>query len=145
MLIEDINMLQFYHHINKYNYLSSNNYIESLALRYDFDIKKIPSLYFTDIESKFDVEFISNLQPIFLEYAKDSIEELTTLDIDDRYLQIYISLFELMRVKIVIDNLEYDNVKKLLDYLDSQYDDNDDIALASAKSLIKKRKRELEK
>ena len=50
-----------------------------------------------------------------------------------------------MRVKIVIDNLEYDNVKKLLDYLDNQYDDNDDIALASAKSLIKKRKRELEK
>ena len=144
-VIEDICMLQFYHNIHKYDYLTSNNYIEALALRYDFDISRIPALYFTDIENKFDVEFVKNLQPIFLNYAKESLEELTTIDTDDRYFQTYISLFELMRLNVVLENLNYDTVKQLLGYFNDNYDDTEDVILASAKSLIKKKKKEFEK
>ncbi len=144
-VIEDIHMLRLYHHVHKYKYLSSNSYMESLALKYDFDVNRIPSMYFTDIENRFDVDFVKKLQPIFLDYAKDSLEELQAVDMEDRYLYMYVSLFELVRLNVALENINYETLVQLLDYFNERYEDNDNIMLSSAKTLIKRKKKEFEK
>ena len=138
---EDITILNIFHRVHKFSYLFSNNYIESLALEYNFDIYKMPKLFFSDIEMDYNIEFYKNSKPLFLKYATDSIDELLKIDADDEYARAYLTLFELSRIECVINYLDINTTKELQKYVDYHYKDSD--IVKDIKRLIKKRKEEL--
>ena len=141
---EDIFTLEIYNNAHKINYLSSNNYIEAIALKYFFNVSRIPTIYFNEIEEKFEMNFVTQSKQIFLNYAKDSIQEIANFKNDNEDLTAYATLFELSRTEVILEYLDYDNVKKLLAFLDYNYDSDDNEMLNTAKILIKKRKEELQ-
>ena len=141
---EDIFTLEIYNNAHKINYLSSNNYIEAIALKYFFNVSRIPTIYFNEIEEKFEMNFVTQSKQIFLNYAKDSIQEIANFKNDNEYLTAYASLFELSRTEVILEYLDYDNVKNLLAFLDYNYESDNNEMLNTAKILIKKRKEELQ-
>lgn len=141
---EDIFTLEIYNNAHKINYLSSNNYIEAIALKYFFNVSRIPTIYFNEIEEKFEMNFVTQSKQIFLNYAKDSIQELANFKNDNEYLTAYASLFELSRTEVILEYLDYDNIKNLLAFLDYNYESDNNEILNTAKILIKKRKEELQ-
>ena len=141
---EDIFTLEIYNNAHKINYLSSNNYIEAIALKYFFNVSRIPTIYFNEIEEKFEMNFVTQSKQIFLNYAKDSIQEIANFKNDNGYLTAYASLFELSRTEVILEYLDYDNVKNLLAFLDYNYESDNNEMLNTAKILIKKRKEELQ-
>ena len=141
---EDIFTLEIYNNAHKINYLSSNNYIEAIALKYFFNVTRIPTIYFNEIEEKFEMNFVTQSKQIFLNYAKDSIQEIANFKNNNEYLTAYASLFELSRTEVILEYLDYDNVKKLLAFLDYNYESDNNEMLNTAKILIKKRKEELQ-
>ena len=141
---EDIFTLEIYNNAHKINYLSSNNYIEAIALKYFFNVSRIPTIYFNEIEEKFEMNFVTQSKQIFLNYAKDSIQEIANFKNDNEYLTAYASLFELSRTEVILEYLDYDNVRKLLAFLDYNYESDNNEMLNTAKILIKKRKEELQ-
>ena len=105
---------------------------------------RIPTIYFNEIEEKFEMNFVTQSKQIFLNYAKDSIQEIANFKNDNGYLTAYASLFELSRTEVILEYLDYDNVKNLLAFLDYNYESDNNEMLNTAKILIKKRKEELQ-
>lgn len=140
---EDIEALLLYNDIYKYNYLTGNEYIEKLALEYKFDILSLPNIKFDDIESKFETQFIKNSTNIAFEYIKDSIYELVNFKSNDKYLSIYINLFEVSRVEVMLPYLTKDSLVRLSNYLNHLHPNENNDALNKIKRLVAKRKEEL--
>ncbi len=138
---EDVHILNILHRVHKFSYLFSNNYIESLALKHNFDIEKIPRLFFSDIETRYNIEFYKNANPLFLKYATDSIDELLRIDESDEYARAYLTLFEMSRIECIINLLDINTAKELQKYIDYNYIETD--ILKDIKKLIRKRKEEL--
>ena len=141
---EEMYMLEAYNAAHKLNYFSSNNYIEFIALKYSFDINKIPLIYFDEIEEEFGMTFLDESKEVFLKYAKDSVKEIASIKSGDLYYMTYNALFNLSRTEVILEYLDYNNVKKLLNFLDNNYNTDNNEVLGIAKQLIRKRKEELQ-
>ena len=138
---DTLNMLKLYHNIHKYSYLTSNNYIESLALKQDFQVKKMPTLYFTDMEDNYSVNFIEQSKGIFLNQATNSIDDFLTLKMDDEHAYAYSILFGLAKIQTIFNYLGYQEMNRLQNYIDDNFKNSE--RKNTVKSLIKKRKEEL--
>ena len=142
---DDSMMLNIHNSINKYDFLTANNHIEALALKYKFNIKHLPSLFFDEIANEFNVDFVNSAKPIFLSYARDSIAEIANLSFTDKYLYAYLSLFELSRIDIILKYLDTSSVDDILKQFDSKYiDSRNQELIGMVKKLVRKRKEELE-
>lgn len=142
----DVYMLELYHKRYKYHYLTSNSYIEDLSLKNNFDIEKLPSYTYYEVEREYGFEFVDNIQNNFYDYVMASLDELSGIQSNDKYLVSYISLFELARIEAVIPYLSLDSLNKLLLYIHqhmTKYDSNS--ALRRARKIIHKKKEEFNK
>lgn len=141
--IEDIEILKMYAKRYKMHYLSSNYFIERLSLEHNYNLDKIPSYSFYDIEKKFNIQFIDKSREAFTNYVLTSIKELASLKHDDKYLVTYSSLFECARIEALLPYLNIDEVNSILHlYDDSKYRYDANGALRKVKKIIQKRKEE---
>ena len=140
---EDLGILIIFHKVHKFSYLTSNNFIESLAIKNDFDIESIPRLSFSRIEDRFGIKFLDKAKELFLSYATDSIDELLKMNTEDIHARAYTTLFELSRIECVLEYLDYKTTEALQKYVDYNKNYKDDEVLTTVKRLIRKRKEEL--
>ena len=139
----DIYILKLYNKRMKYHYLGSNDFIESLAIKYNFNINEIPSYDFKAIEDRCGFKFLDAIKSILLNYVMDSIRELADLKIDDKYLLLYTSLFEISRVEAILPYLDEEAIDKvILMYTNYKYSYDSNSALRKVKKIIYKRKEE---
>ena len=138
----DKDIIKIYYKIMKYTYLSSNNYIERLALENNFSIEKIPVINFYMIEKVSKVKFMDYAQDLFMQYIKDSIEELNNINEDDEYLNKYTEIFETSRIEVMLPYLNKDSLVKMALYLNDLKINNNTIT--KVKKLLIKRKEEFE-
>lgn len=140
---EDKAFLSLYSKYYKFHYLSANPFIENLAFDNEFDIAKIPSYSYQDIEDSFKVKFVNNIQGNFYNYIIASLDELANIQSDDKYLLIYTKLFETARIESMLPYLNIDSLNKLISYINNhniKYNSNS--ALTKVRKLIMKRKEE---
>ena len=141
---EDIEMIKNYHISYKYYYLSSNRYLEQIAIDNKFDIQKIQSYTFEDIENIYDIKFTDKLQNVIYDYIVSAIDELANLETEDKYLLLYKSILNVARVKATLPYLDVDSLNKVMElYKDNKYSYDSNGALRKVKKLVKKRKEEL--
>ena len=141
---EEIDILFTYNDVYKYNYLTINEYIEKIALEYKFCVLAIPTMDFKDIEKAFNADFIDKSGNITFDYIKDSIEELLKADTDDKYLYMFITLFEMSRIEVMLPYLNKEKLNELSLYLNSLNIKDEDLVIKKIRKLIKKRKEEFE-
>ena len=140
----DIENLVNYHKISKFYYLTSNNYIEKLALKYNFDIAKIPTLSFKYIQDEFKVNFLNNAHSTFSYYIIDSMKYLENINTNEGILNTYLSLFEISRIEVLLSYLNMKEVNAIMNIWNSYYGNkNNNDALVNVKKIIRKRKEEL--
>ena len=140
---EDIDTLFLYHEMYKYHCLTTNKYIEKLALEARFCILALPTIDFKQIESSFNVFFIENSTQIAYNYIIASIQELLKLHSEDKYLNVYLTLFETSRVEIMLPYLNKEYLIKLTNYLNGLNIKEEDASVRRIRKLINKRKEEL--
>lgn len=138
----DKDIIKIYYNIMKYTYLSSNSYIERLALENNFSIEHMPVINFYMIEKVSKVKFMDYAQDLFMKYIRDSIEELNNINEEDVYLNKYTEIFETSRIEIMLPYLNKDGLMKLSLYLNNLKINNNTIT--SVKKLLIKRKEEFE-
>ena len=137
----DKDIIKIYSNIMKYTYLSSNCYIENLALKNNYNIEDMPVINFYMIEKVSNVKFMEYAQDLFMQYIKDSIEELNNID-EDEYLNKYTEIFELSRIEVMLPYLNKESLVKLAIFLNNLNINNNEIT--KVKKLINKRKEEFE-
>lgn len=141
--VDDVMSLQLYETRFMYHYLTSNYFIERLSLENNFDLNEIPGYSYQDIEKRFNIQFINNIQNNFYNYVIESLNQLTNIKSDDKYLLIYSSIFEIARIEAMLPYLNSDSINKLLATIEEhtiKYDSNS--ALRKIKKIINKRKEE---
>ena len=142
----DITMLEIHTKRFNYHYLSANSFIEQMALECNFDINEIPTIEYTDIEKQYNVSLVKHIQKEFSDYIIGSLNELANLKSDDKYIRIYLSIFEAARVEAMLPYLNLESLDKVLSYINThstKYDSNG--ALRKVRKLIIKRKEEFNK
>lgn len=140
---EDKMLLSLYGKQFKFHYLTSNPFIEQLAIDNEFDINRMPSYSYQEIEDSFKLKFVNNIQDNFYNYIIASLDELANIQCNDKYLLIYTKLFETARIESMLPYLNIDSLNKLICYIgnhDIKYSSNS--ALTKIKKLIMKRKEE---
>ena len=140
---EEIDSLLLYNDVHKYHYLTTNSYIESLALSSRFCILALPSLDFHDIEEKYNVSFIEPSTSLAYDYIKASLDELINIKTEDEYFNVYLSLFETTRIEVMLPYLNKEYLNKLSNHLDTLNMSNN-LSVRKIKRLIRKQKEELE-
>ena len=138
---QDREIIKIYSNIMKYTYLSSNSYIERIALENNFNIEEIPVINFYLIEKVSNVKFMDYAQDLFIEYITDSIEELNNIASEDEYLNKYTEILELSRIEVILPYLNKESLMKLSLYLHNLQINNSSIT--KVKRIIDKRKEEL--
>ena len=138
----DKDIIKIYSNIMKYTYLSSNCYIENLALKNNYNIEDMPVINFYMIEKVSNVKFMDYAQDLFMQYIRDSIEELNNVDEDDEYLNKYTEILELSRIEVMLPYLNKDSLMNLSLYLNNLNTNNNKIT--KVKKLMNKRKEEFE-
>ena len=142
---DDINMLKLYSKRFKFYYLTTNYFIENLALNANFDVKKIPSYSYQDIENRFNIKFINNIQNNFYNYVITSLNELSLLKSENKYIMIYTKLFEVARIEAMLPYLNLDSLNKILSYItDHKIKCDSNSAIKKVKKIIIKRKEEFQ-
>ena len=141
---EDVAALLLRNDIYKYNYLTGNDFIEQIALQYKFNILSLPTIKFEEIESSFKTSFVKKSAGLFYSYIVESIEELQEIETEDKYNNIYVTLFEMSRIEVMLPYLNKEYLIKLAKYLDSLKDKANNDIIKKIKKLIIKRKEEFE-
>ena len=139
----DITMLNLYNKRYKHHYLASNYFIERLSLEHNFNLDNIPSYSYEDIEDKFNIRFLDNIQNNFYDYVIASLDELANMHSDNKYILIYSSIFEIARIKSIIEYLDLNSLNKLFTLINehkTKYDCNS--ALRKVRKIIIKKKEE---
>lgn len=136
----DKEIIKLYANIINITYLSSNEFIEKIALNNDFDINEIPVINFSNIEKTFNVKFINEAQDLLMQYVNDSYEELNSLNYEDEYLNEYTKLLELSRIEIMIPYLNKDNLLRVKELCNTG---NSDL-FTEIKKLIKNKEKDFE-
>lgn len=138
-----LTVLREYHRNSKYTYLSSNNYLELLSIAYNFDIDKIPSINFSDIEKLYGINFVNSSGKIFYYYIIDGMNYLATINHNDKALEAYLSLMELSRIEVLLKYIDKDMLISIMEVYNKEYSIyKDNAALINVKRLIRKRKEE---
>lgn len=116
--------LYSYHSIIKYGLISSNNFLEKLALDFNFDLHSIPNITFDKIKNNFycNNNFYNNLNNLLYLDAIDVIDIILNsnnqLDIEN----IYNNLFNISRLEVLMSYLNRDFLVKINNYLtDNNY------------------------
>ena len=143
---QDMLMMHMYSKRYKLHYLTTNFFIERLALEHNFDIEALPTYTYQDIEKRFGVRFINNIQNNFCDYVISSLDELANLNTDDKYLLIYTKFFEIARIEAMLPYLNLESLNKITTFITDhsiKYDSNS--ALVKVRKIIDKRKEEFNK
>lgn len=140
---EDNETLLLYHDAFKYQWLTANNFIEKLAINARFCILAMPEINLKDLEKAYHTSFVKESVNLSYKYILSSIQELFNIHSDDKYLNVYLTLFEVARIETMLPYLDKDTLIKLSDYLNNLNTKEDNYALRRIKKLIKKRKEEL--
>lgn len=128
----------------KFNYLSVSNYLELKCLQCDFDLDRIKSESFRDIENRYRTNFVENSRNIFFNYVVEAIKEIKDMNYDNAYLTGFLSMFEVSRVKVMLKYLDRESLHMISDYYNNgKFNYQENVALVKVKKLIDDRKREL--
>lgn len=133
---EDIKKLKMYLNRYKYNYLNANKYIENIALKANFNIAKIETYSFYEIESIFNIKFVKEAQKVFYEYLIGVIADITNQKENDRYFNTFMSLIYYGKFKSIFPYLNKENLEKLKTYLNNNYQHEKHSAITKIKKLI---------
>ena len=137
---DDLYMLNLYLQKYKYHYLSSNNFVETIAIEKEFNLDNIECISFEDIENTFGITFIDNSQYIFYDFVSETIKELVNLQSDDANEIAFLSMLYVGKVKSLLPYLDYNSLTKLSYQLnDNSYKYERNSALVKVKKLIIKR------
>ena len=140
-----IDILLLYNDIYKYSYLTSNSYIEKLALEYEYDILSLPDIHFSDVEKKYGILFVKESSNIALNYIEGSIRELLDMRTDDEHLKVYVMILEVSRIEVMLPYLNKESLILLSSYLNNlNITPDNDMVFKKIKKLLNKRKEELE-
>lgn len=142
---EFLNELRLYFDASKYAYMTSNNYLEIMALYSNFDVNKIPKLDFYKIEEEFNFKFINESQSIFIDLITFSIDNLFKLDNDDNNVEkVFEMLYSFSEVEVFLEYLNKDSLKIISDYYNQNKKKCKNIvSQVNVKRLINNRKKEL--
>jgi len=139
-----LNELISYHEASKYTYLTSNNYLELLSLYSDFNIEKIPTLSFEKIEEEYNLSFIEESQPIFIDSITFSIDNLFKLDDNNNNIEkVYTMLYNFSEIEVFLSYLTLNSLKIISDYYENNLKNcKGSIARTNIKRLINNRKKD---
>ena len=141
---EDLNVLKLYNRRYKYHYLTSNNFVEGVALEQNFDLDKIQKIDFQEIEEAFNIRITDKSQGIFFEYIKDSLDDLVNINTNDKYETNYLSMLYVAKIKSILPYLNKEYLIKA-SYLfdDNSYKFEKNSAIVKVKKMVNRRKDEL--
>ena len=141
---EEFNMILNMYKIFRFNYLSVNNYVENICLTNNFDIQNTENLSLKDIEEKYQINFINNSDKLFVKYITEAIKELDYIEVNNKYLTAFYSMFEVSRINVM---LKYVNKESLITISNvchnKQLQNNNNPVLIKVRKIIEERKREL--
>lgn len=131
------NLLYSFHRTYKYTLISMNAFLERLAIDFNFDISKIPSISFDRIKINYDCNsnFNKYLDNILLIIAKDIIKVLYSNDTSIDVTSIYSNLLSISQLEIITSYLSINVLNKLSEYADS-YDMNSSFNGKYVKKLV---------
>ena len=136
---ERFKQLIFYHHISKFSLFTSNSYMEDYILKYNFDIKKTPSIKFEEINKLFSIDTLELLSESLSSNICDELDSINQINNRDQILNTYSALSALSRIEVSLNCLNQNQVKNIINKYQSMYGDSKKEPLITAKKLIKNR------
>lgn len=128
-------LLYSFHKTYKYSLIASNDFLERLAVDFNFNLSEIPNISFDVIKKNFNCNdnFNNYLNNMLLILAKDTIGMLTYDEGAPDITSIYSNLLAISQLNVIISYLNKNNLYKLLEYLK-----NNNICISNNTKYIRK-------
>ena len=128
-------LLYSFHKTYKYSLISSNDFLERLAVDFNFNLAEIPNIGFDKIKKNFNCNdnFDNYLNNTLLIFAKDTVGMLTYDEDKPSVTSIYSNLLTISQLDVIITYLNKKNLYELLKYLK-----NNNIDMSNNTKYIKK-------
>ena len=140
---QEVKLLYVYHKAAMFEYLTNTTYIEKRALKYNFDVEKIPAISYTEINELFNVNLPQDMQKTLLNHILEDLLYLDNINElePDKILNTYLALFELSRIEAMIKDLEKNTLELLRTIFNAKYGTSKKEQIRTAKKIIKQRKK----
>lgn len=142
ILKKDNSSLYSYHSTIKYGLMSSNDFLEKLALDFNYDLQSIPNITFDKIKNNFNYNnnFYNNLNNLLYLDTIDVIDMILNSNNDLNIENIYNNLFNISRLEVLIKYLDNNSLKKINNYLRNYTKINNKINYKYVKQILSQKK-----
>ncbi len=137
---ESLRNLKRYNKVGKYGLLMDDDFIETLALTYNYDVDKIPLTPLDKIKDEKDKSIIATLIPVLsIKFFKE-LDTLQKINCDDPMLNTYYAYVILSKIEIILNNMNKTTLEKTLNSFEKKYKDNNTEVIKYVRALTNKRK-----
>ena len=119
--LDDVEDLYVYHSTNKYSLISSNDFIERIAVNFSFNLLSMPKISFDKIKNNFDCDDSFN-EKLNMKLYLLAVSIINTLiESRESYLvnEIYASILNMSQLRIIISYMSEEYLLKLSEYCNS--------------------------
>jgi len=113
-----ISSLYSFHKTYKYTLISSNDFLERLAVDFNFNLDSIPKISFDKIKDNFDCDntFYNYLNKTLYLMAIDTINTLIRDNVNIGVSHLYSEVLFISQLKVICSYIDYNAYKKLVEY-----------------------------
>ena len=135
---EFLNMLKLNNKVSKYGILMDNDLLEDLALKYHFDIEKIPLISLKQIKKDQANPSILN-SVLYIKFFRE-ITGLKHIKRNEPVDNTYYAYIKLSMLEIMLENMDKNTLKKVITKFERENEDNHIEIIEYVKELTRKKK-----
>ena len=132
--------LKAHNKVCKYGQLMPDNYMEELALNYNFNIEKIPLTPLDKIKKEETKDIAHLMMPLlYVKFFKE-LNILENINYNDPTLNTYHAYVILSKIEIILNNLDKKTLEKITNKFERDHKNTTNETIEYTKSLLRKRK-----
>ena len=126
----------------KYIHLTSNRYLEDIALNHNFSLEDLPDIPIEKIEELHKKNYLGNLKPLIFTTLFTEMGNLITINCPEPIYNTANAVYHIAKIEALLNYCDKKLLEELLTRFENKYPQNNELT-EQAKKLIRRRKESL--